>query len=267
ATACGTKDTASATNEEGNSVKKIYVAHTQTYVPFDYVNEKGESDGYEVQVLKEVDKLLEEYEFEFVPTTDDDLLIGVETGKYNVGVKGAWYTEERSKKYKYPENYIGASSIGLVIRVEDSDKITDMQSFAKENGKLVPIGPQNAQYTIVAQYNSENPDNQILLEASDAFEASDAYQWVLEGRYDGYFNIKTSYEANVVSETGVYNDFVDKFKYIPYKAIPTYPLFNIEDTQLATAYDAAIVELRENGTLLNLSQEYFGENIFDYVAE
>lgn len=37
--------------------------------------------------MKLVDELLPEYEFEYVGTTSDDLLIGVEQGKYQVGVK------------------------------------------------------------------------------------------------------------------------------------------------------------------------------------
>ena len=39
-------------------VTKVRVAHTNYYVPYDFVNDKGESDGFEVAVLKEVDKLL-----------------------------------------------------------------------------------------------------------------------------------------------------------------------------------------------------------------
>ena len=57
-------------------------------MPYDFVNEKGESDGFEVAVMKEVAKKLPQYEFQFVPTSDDDLLIGVESGKYTVGTKG-----------------------------------------------------------------------------------------------------------------------------------------------------------------------------------
>lgn len=85
--------------DKGKQVKKVYVAQNLNYVPYSYVNDRNEPDGFEVQVLKEIDKLLEDYEFEFIPTSDDDLLIGVETGKCNVGVKGAWYTEERSKQF------------------------------------------------------------------------------------------------------------------------------------------------------------------------
>lgn len=104
------------------------------------------SDGYEVAVMKAVDELLPQYEFEFVGTTDDDLLIGVESGKYDVGTKGVWWTAERSEKYVFPEHYIGTSIIGIAIRAEDADEITDLESFAKYSGSLVPIGAQNAQY-------------------------------------------------------------------------------------------------------------------------
>lgn len=84
-------------------IKEIRVAHTQTFVPYDFVNDQGESDGFEVQVLKAVDELLPQYKFIFVPTSDDDLLIGVESGKYNIGVKGAWFTEERAKNISFPK--------------------------------------------------------------------------------------------------------------------------------------------------------------------
>ena len=255
------------TSSISSGVKKVYVAHTQTYRPFDYVNENGESDGYEVQVLKAVDEILDEYEFEYIPTTDDDLLIGVESGKYNIGIKGVWYTEERAKKFIFPEHYIGASSIGIVYKTEYADQIKDMESFASFSGKLVPIAPQNAQYNIVKGYNDEHPDNQVKLEAYDAFNIADAYQWVLEGRYDAYFDIKTSFEANVVAEEGQYHQYADALTYSVYKAIPTYPLFNINDKELATAFDKAFDKLWENGTIEALEKQYFGEDLFQYVEE
>ncbi|MBQ4212033.1 MAG: transporter substrate-binding domain-containing protein, partial [Selenomonas sp.] len=92
---CGSKSGDKASDDK----KVITVAHTNYYVPYDYVNEKGESDGFEVAVMKEVAKKLPQYEFKYVPTSDDDLLIGVESGKYTVGTKGIWITEARKKKY------------------------------------------------------------------------------------------------------------------------------------------------------------------------
>ena len=256
-----------ASSSANGGVTKIRVAHTQTYVPYDYVNDNGESDGFEVQVLKAVDELLPQYEFSYVPTSDDDLLIGIESGKYNVGVKGAWFTEERAKKYIYPKNYIAASIIGLTFRTENADKIKDMESFAKFSGKLVPIAPQNAQWAIVEDYNTKNPDNKVNLVASEAFNVSDAYTWVLEGRYDAFFDIKLSYEKSVKAGDGAYHKFADKLSYVPYKAIPTYPLFNKKDQAFADAYDAAVEKLRENGKIQELSQKYFGEDIFKNIQQ
>ena len=89
---------------EAVEVTTVKVAHTQSSAPMNYVDENGESTGYEVSVLKAIDELLPQYEFEYVPTSDEDLLIGIESGKYAVGTKGAWYTEERAQKFIFPEH-------------------------------------------------------------------------------------------------------------------------------------------------------------------
>ena len=248
-------------------VKTIQVAHTNYYIPYDFETEDGESDGYEVAVLRAVDELLPQYEFVFNPTTDDDLLIGVESGKYDVGTKGVWWTQARSETYVFPKNYIGASIIGIVFRAEDAEKYKSLEDFAADGGKLVPIAPQNAQYNIIENFNANHPDTPIELLASDQFVASDAYQWVREGRYDAYFDIRTSYESNVANEGGEYHDIAEELAYVPYEGIPTWPLFNINNKELADAYDEAIEQLKEDGTLEELSQQYFGYSLFDYVPE
>lgn len=258
-----------AEKADASEEKVIRVAHTQNYVPYDYVNEAGESDGFEVQVLKAVDKKLADYTFEYFPTSDEDLLIGLESGKYDVGTKGAWYTAERAEKFRIPEEKIGASIIGLTFRAENKDKIKDLESFASFSGKLVPISPQNAQWNVVEDYNKTHQDHQIDLVPAESFAASDAYAWVLEGRYDGYFDIKLSYENSVVSEDGPYHNLADKLAYVPYKGIPTYPLFNKDTTDqtFADQYNQAIKELTVDGTIEKLSQKYFGEDVFQFVDE
>ena len=255
-------------NESGEgTVRKITAAHTQAYAPYDFIDENGNSDGYEVAVLKAIDELLPQYEFEFVGTTDDDLLIGVESGKYQVGTKGIWWTAARTESYIFPEHYIGASITGLAFRTENADQITDMESFADFGGRLVPLAPQNAQYTVVENYNKNHPEHVIELVAAEQFGNSDSYQWVLEGRYDAVFEIKTNFENNVVSESGEYHSYADQLTYVPYEAIPIWTLFNINEQELADAFDQAWEQLYEDGTLDRLQQEYFGYSLFEYVPE
>lgn len=266
-TGCGLNAQAAAEETGADGVQKITVAHTQAYIPYDFVDDEGNSDGYEVAVLKAVDELLPQYEFEYVGTTDDDLLIGVESGKYDVGTKGVWWTKARSETYVFPEHYIGSSIIGITFRAENKDEIKDLESFAKFSGNLVPIAPQNAQYSIVENFNSGHPDQQINLVAADQFDVADAYQWILEGRYDAYFDIKTSYEANVVNESGEYHQYADQLDYAIYEGIPTWPLFSAKNQELADAYDQAWEQLEADGTLEELSQKYFGYSLFSYIPD
>lgn len=265
---CGKSADKSAAGKEAADGKKVVrVAYTNYYVPYDFVNKAGQEDGIEVQIMKEVEKLLPQYQFKFVPTSDDDLLIGVESGKYDVGIKGVWQTESRKDKFIFPKNYIAASVIGLTFRKADADKIKDMDSFGKMGGKLVPIAPQNAQYSIVEDYNKQHPDTPIQLQPSESFQLADAYTWVLEGRYDAYFDIELAYKSNVVDENGPYHKFNDQLAYIRYKAIPTYPIFNKKDQELANAYDKAVEQLTQSGKIKELEEKYFGEDLLRLVTK
>ena len=250
-----------------SKVRTINVAHTVTNVPYDFLDEKGNADGFEIAVLKAVDELLPEYEFKFHGVSDEELLIGTESGKYQVGTKGAWITEERKKKFLIPSNPLAASVIGIAFRAENADQIKDLESFAKFSGKLIPISPQSAQFSVIQEFNEKHPSNQIKLVPSDVFDIADSYLWVLEGRYDAYFVLKLSYEKNVLKETGPYHQFADKLAYVPYKGIPTWPLFNKKESELAAAYDKAVQTLKENGTISKLSLKYFGEDVFNFVTE
>lgn len=74
---CGNQEGSTSSNGSDGTKKVVNVAFTNYYVPYDFVNDKGEADGFEVAVMKEVAKKLPQYEWKFTPTSDDDLLIGV----------------------------------------------------------------------------------------------------------------------------------------------------------------------------------------------
>src|SRR5690625_7264047 len=90
-------------SEDDGDKRKVKIAYAQSGKPMAWTDENGEPAGYDVEVLKRVEEKLAGYEFEYIGTTDDDLLIGVEQGKFQVGVKNAFFTEERDKKFIYPK--------------------------------------------------------------------------------------------------------------------------------------------------------------------
>ena len=125
----------------------------------------------------------------------------------------------------------------------------------------MPIAPQNAQYQVVEDYNAAHPDHPIALEASENFQVADAYSWVLEGRYDGYFSIELAYQKNVTADGAPYGQFKDKLTYFRYKALPTYALVNKKDKELAEQIDKALGELKQEGKIAELEKQYFGEEL------
>src|SRR5690625_1741068 len=202
---------------EGEDVRTIKVAYAQDGKPITYIDENGNATGYDVEVLKLVDDMLPEYEFEFVNTTDDDLLIGVQQGKYQIGVKNAFITDERKEKFIYPEEFLGLSSTGLVLKKENED-IQSLSDFASAEFKLAPIAANNAQYTVIDEYNQAHPDNPIKLEAGDTFSI-DIVQWVNEGRVDGGVMIESPFKEQVTAEDGPYHHLKDHVDYTEFAMI------------------------------------------------
>lgn len=260
--ACGDKATEDTNDHEATPVKVAFELGSK---PITYVDEKGEPAGYDVDVMKLVDEKLEDYTFEFVGTTSDDLLIGVEQGKFQVGVKNAFYTDERAKKYIYPKNFIGLSSAGLVLQ-KKNEAIKSLADFAQQELTLAPIAANNAQYTVIDEYNQENPDKPVKLKAGEDFGV-DVVQWVNEGRVDGGVMIQGMFDKQVKDEKGPYHKFKDDVIYQEFAVIKTWPLFNKKEQAFADAYDKAVEELREEGKLAELTEKHYGRNLFDVLDE
>lgn len=260
--ACGSTDDKSNASDSDNATV-VKVAYDQASKPMTYTDDKGNATGYDVEVMKLVDEKLKDYKFEYVGTSSDDLLIGVEQGKFPVGVKNAFYTEERKDKFLFPKEYLGLSSIGLVLKTEDKD-VDSLEKFAKKGYSLAPIAANNAQYTVVKEYNDAHPDNKVKLEAGDEFLV-DVVQWVNEGRADGGVTIEGIFEQQVKSEKGPYHNLKDDVVYNEFGVIKTWPLFNNKQQKLADEYDKAIKELRDEGKLSELSEQFYGRDLFEVL--
>jgi L-cystine transport system substrate-binding protein len=261
-TGCGANKAAS-TKVAATNVKKVKVAFDQSLKPIDYVDDKGNPTGYEIEVLKLVDKLLPDYEFEYVPTTSDDLLLGVEQGKYQVGIKNAFWTEERTKKFIFPKEFLGLSSTGLVLKKEKANTKT-LEDFASAGLTLAPIAANNAQYTVIDEYNKAHPNNKVKLEAGDNFTV-DVVQWVNEGRVDGGITIEGLFDSQVRSEKGKYHNLINDVVYNEFTVIKTWPLFNKQEQAFADAYDKAIKQIKEEKKTNELSTKFYGKDLFQVL--
>ncbi|MDS9471085.1 transporter substrate-binding domain-containing protein [Sporosarcina pasteurii] len=260
---CSSSDNGSVKADGDNDIRKVKVAYVQSSKPVTYTDENGNAAGYDVEVLKAVDELLPQYEFEFVGTSDDDLLVGVEQGKYQVGVKNAFWTEERTAKFIYPKEFVGLSSTGLVLKKENA-AVKTLDDFASAGFSLAPIAANNAQYTVIAEHNEKNPDNPINLKAGDTFSV-DVVQWVNEGRVDGAVIIEASFNRQVTAGDGPYHHLKDDVVYNEFAVIKTWPLFNKKEQEFADAFDEALKEVKEQKIPNDLSIEFYGRDLFELL--
>lgn len=265
-TGCGSSATSSSTSttsSDTTKVKKVKVAYDQASKPMSWLDENGNPTGYDVETMKLVDELLPEYEFDYIGTTSDDLLLGVEQGKYDVGVKNAFWTKERTEKFIFPKEFLGLSSAGLVLKKEN-ENIKSLSDFASAGFTLAPIAANNAQYTVIDEYNKANPNNQVKLEAGDSFTV-DVVQWVNEGRVKGGVIIEGQFDKQVKADDGKYHNLVNDVVYNEFAVIKTWPLFNKEQQEFADAYDGAIKKLKEEKKTNELSKKFYGKDLFEVL--
>lgn len=261
---CGSSATTAAVNgSEGTMVRTIKVAYDQASKPISWLDDQGNPTGYDVELMKAVDELLPNYKFEFIGTTSDDLLLGVEQGKYQVGVKNAFWTQERTKKFIFPKEFLGLSSAGLVLK-KKNEQVKTLADFATAGLTLAPIAANNAQYTIIDEYNQANPNNKIKLKAGDTFGV-DVVQWVNEGRVDGGVMIEGPFQKQVIAEDGPYHKFANDVVYNEFAVIKTWPLFNKKEQALADAYDQAIKKLKDAKKPNELSKQFYGRDLFEVL--
>ncbi len=262
-----TDESASESSEHAGdgSVKTVKVAFKNSF-PNTYIDQQtGEATGYEVEALKLVDESIPEYEFEYVNVDGSDAIFtGLSTGKYDIALGNLFYTVERGEEYIVPENQVGSSPMGI-YRSTDHPELTSLDEVAKSNVKFQPFNHGNGLTRVIEEYNEAHPDEPIEFDYTDNYGGFSEYvQWVLEGRIDAGITQLFSWNADVEAEDGAYHQFADKLLYDVVITVPTYPLINKQDTELAEKVNDSLGVLKSEGKLVDLSYQFFGLNVFDY---
>lgn len=267
-TGCGAgTDSTSGQAEGTDGVTKVTVGYASNAYPLAYQDEAGNFTGYELEVLKEADQRLENYEFEYVEGAQDALYAGLGTGKYDLVVTNAFYTDERAENYILPENPLGASLVGIVLK-KDVSGIATFEDAAKADLSLAPILAGDGLYFVVAKYNESNPDNQIELTATDsATSFMDSIGWVAEGRYDFAAWPKNYWEQVVKAEDGSLHEYYDQLQFVECRSVYTYPVIAKGQEQLAEELNSVLGDLYHEGLLEKLSNQFYGYNAFQYAEE
>ncbi|MER1985303.1 MAG: transporter substrate-binding domain-containing protein [Solibacillus sp.] len=249
--ACGS-DEAGSSSAEGKTTIKVALTDEVT-PPFLFTDDDNNPIGYDVDILNIIEERLPQYNFEYVWGEEETNLIGVSTSKYDMAANWFFKNPEREEKFLYPELEYGYSLTSLVTK-DDRDDIKSLDDMVGKT--FPPMAATGGLRAILNGYNAANPDAQLTLESVEHPSTGDNLKRVQDGRADSIFlNVVTFESIEAEATEGL------KISGIVSKE-PVYFVFNKEHTELAAQFDDIIGELKEDGTLSELAEKWFGVDFF-----
>ena len=219
---------------------KLKVGVEGTYPPYTYHDDDGELTGFDVEVAKAIAGKLG-VEADVTESDWDSLLAGIDSGRLDTVINAVSITPEREEKYDFAGPYFYITQ--QIVVAKDNEDIVDMASL---DGKKV------------------------------ANTATTAYLDILEDAGASLVQISTAEEAVSLIESGradfttfnsvVFNEYLQqhpdanlKVAFVIPDVVDTYAVpVKKGETALYDAIQQAIDELKEDGTLSKLSEDYFG---------
>ena len=250
-TGCSSKDTASSTAgpaplDKLSSIQKsgkLIVALEGAWQPWSYHDESDTLVGYDVEVSRAIAEKLG-VEPEYVESDWDSLFAGLDAGRFDMVCNGVEVTEERAKTYAFTTPY-GYIHTALAVR-KDNEDIT---SFEDLKGKTTANSLASTYMELAESYGAN-------VQGIDTLE--ETIQLLAAGRIDATLNADVSFYDYL----NVHPDA--DFKLVAQTAEASHvaiPVLKSENTAYLDALNTAIEELRADGTLKELSEKYFGQDI------
>lgn len=223
---------------------EIVVAMEGTWAPWTYHDESDELVGYDVEVAKAIADRLGVTAV-FAEGEWDGLLEGLDAGRYDIMVNGVDIDEERQKKYDFTTPY--AYNRTAVIVRSDDDSIQSMEDL---NGKHTANTISSTYATVAESYGAQ---------VTGVDDLAQTFELLLTGRIDATLNAEVTYYDYMKAHP----DAPIKVACLdPVSTQAAIPMRKGEETaSLLEAVNQALEEMREDGTLSDLSEKYFGFDI------
>ena len=222
----------------------LIVALEGAWQPWSFHDESDTLVGYDVEVSRAIAEKLG-VEPEYVESDWDSLFAGMDAGRYDMVCNGVEVTEERSKTYDFTTPY-GYIHTALAVK-KDNDSIT---SFEDLDGKTTANSLASTYLELAESYGA-------AVQGIDTLE--ETIQLLTAGRIDATLNADVSFYDYLNVHPDADFKLVAFTEEASHVAIPLRK--GDETATLLEAINNAIEELRADGTLSELSEKYFGQDI------
>lgn len=239
------------TEADADGARVIRVSSMTGYQPYAYIDEDDTVKGFEVAVVSEAISRMENTTVEFTALPWESLMPSLESGKCDVVSCQLWRTEERVEKY-YMATVPYFECGGRICVAAGTEGIETIEEL---HGKTVGTTVGDAYTTFLENYNEAN-GNPINIQYYQE-DISTVLQDIVNGRIDATVN-EPAMMLNRAQIMGI--DAELKFVGDLLESGFTYLAFPKTDAGLAmrAEFDAIYLEMIEDGTMSELSKEYFG---------
>ena len=221
----------------------LIIATEGDWTPWTYHDEKDVLTGYDVEIGALIAQKLG-VEPEYAETDWDSILAGVESGRFDIACNGVDLTEERAEKFAFSEPYIYPDAV-LVVRGDNGD----INSLEDLKGRTTANSPASTYADMALEYGAEVTYVSTLL---------DTLQMLQQGRVDATINAQGSINEYLAQHPEANIRIAQVIEGVP-AAFPMQK--SAESASLVEAVNAALAELRADGTLAALSEKYFGADL------